>query len=367
MVDSPFSDPGSLRKLLDESTDAIAVHRNDQVIYANPAALKLFGYERQDQVIGRSPFDFVSPSYRGIVARRIFKGYAGSPTAEIEERLLHASGREVPVEVLAIPFLFEGSRATLVHMRDLTVRKELEAKLAAAHRLASVGFIAAGVLHQINNPLTWTVNNFGLLERHLEAVVPSEHAQEIRSLCDGVRQGLVGVLEVMRDVRIFSGSSGEAPSPVDVHAVLDSVANLVSFELRGRARLVKRYGDVPPVASTRARLAQVFANVLINAAQAIPPGDERSNEVTIATFPRDGDVVIHIHDTGPGVEPELRRVIFEPLVTTKEDGIGLGLAISRSMLEDDGGSIALQDDDSRGTTFVITLPAAAAPTHVVRS
>jgi len=93
MVDTPSSDLGSFRKLLDESTDAIAVHRDDKIIYANPAALKLFGYERLDQVLGRSPFDFVSPHYRDIVARRIFKEYAGSATAEIEERMLHASGR----------------------------------------------------------------------------------------------------------------------------------------------------------------------------------------------------------------------------------------------------------------------------------
>ncbi len=357
MVDRRDLGGGALRKVLDETTDAIALHADDKIIYANPAGLKLFGYERADDVLGHSPLEFVPPQYRDLVARRIFKMHASREVAkEIEERLLHASGREIPVETLAIPIVFEGRPVTLVHMRDLTGRKELESKVAAAHRLASVGFVASAVLHQINNPLAWAVNNVEMLGQRLEAVVPAEHVEEVRALCDSVRDGIHGVLDVMRDVRIFSGSPSERPAATDVHAVLDAVANLVAFELRGRARLVKRYGDVPAVKGTRARLAQVFANLLINAAQAIPEGDEQGNQVTVATFSRGGAVVVQIHDTGQGVASELRQVIFEPLITTKEYGTGLGLAIARTLLEEDGGSIALEDGERGGATFVVTLP-----------
>ncbi|HEX7601145.1 MAG TPA: ATP-binding protein [Polyangiaceae bacterium] len=350
----------SLRKVLDDTTEAMAVHRGGKIVYANTACLKLLGYDRAEQVLGRSPVDFVSPHYRELVAKRIFKIYAGGGTEpEIEERFLHTSGREVPVKVLAMPLIFEGHLATLVHIRDLTARKDLECRLRAADRLASVGFVAAAVVHELTNPLAYAQNNVELLAKRLDAAVPADRAEELRGICERIDEGVKAALSVVRDVRVFSGSMLETRSAVDVHTVLDSVANLVGFQLHGRARLVKRYGAVPLVSGRRARLGQVFANLLVNAAQAIPPGDEAGNEVTIVSFARGDEVVVEIHDTGIGIAPEILDTIFDPFVTTKEHGTGLGLAVSRSMLEEEGGTIAvLQGSRERGTTFVVTLQAA---------
>ena len=144
--------------------------------------------------------------------------------------------------------------------------------------------------------------------------------------------------------------------------MLDSIANLVRFELSGRAHLVKRYGKIPHVFGTRSKLGHVFANILINAAQAIPPGDEAGNEVTIVTSARDDDVIVEIHDTGAGIAAESLSRIFDPFFTTKETGTGLGLAISRKLIEAEGGSIAVCRRDVRGTTFIITLRGAGGAT-----
>ncbi|HEX7600480.1 MAG TPA: ATP-binding protein, partial [Polyangiaceae bacterium] len=174
---------------------------------------------------------------------------------------------------------------------------------------------------------------------------------------------LLCVRGVVRDVEVLSGATREARGALDVHAVLDSIASLVGFQLRGCARLVKRYGDVPPVSGSRARLGQVFTNVLLNAAQAIPPGDEVGNEITIVTFAHTDEVVIEIHDTGTGIATELLRGVFEPFFTTKAHATGLGLSISRSLLEAEGGSISARGGRGGGTTFVVTLRAASAHVH----
>ena len=363
----PLTERGTetdLRRLLDTATDAIAVHRAGKVVYANPAILKLLGYDRLDQILGRSPVDFVSPRYRDLVARRVFKESAGGRAEpELEERFLHASGREVPVQVLATPLRFEGRLATLVHVRDLTAIKALEGRLHAADRLASAGFVAAAVVHEVDAPLALALKDVQLLGRRLDAVVPTAHAEELHALCERVNRGLLSVRSVVRDVEVLSGATREARGALDVHVVLDSIASLVGFQLRGCARLVKRYGDVPPVSGSRAKLGQVFANVLVNAAQAIPPGDEVGNEITIVTFTRAHEVVIEIHDTGTGIATELLDGVFEPFFTTKAHATGLGLSVSRSLLEAEGGSITVRRGSGGGTTFVVTLRAASARAH----
>jgi PAS domain S-box-containing protein len=351
-------DGESLRKFLDATTDAIVVHRDGNIVYANAAGLKMLGYERVDQVLGRPAIEFVSARYRELVAKRMFGSDAGDAIApEVEERLVHSDGHEVPVEVLALPVLFDRQPSTIVHIRDVTARKALEARLRAADRLANVGFVAAAVVHEIRNPLAYALSNIDVVGKRFDATAE----EETRAACDRVREGLHHIRDVVRDVGILSGAAAEPRGAVDVHAVLDSVSNLVAFELRGRAKLVKRYGVVPAVSGARARLGHVFANLLVNAAQAIPVGDEADNEVTLVTFVRGNEVVVEIHDTGAGIPPEVERDIFEPFFTTKEHGTGLGLAISRSILEQDGGSISVRAAKGGGTVFVVTLPVADAP------
>ncbi len=352
----------ALRIALEAETDAIAIHRDGKIVHVNAAGLKLLGYDRLADVIGKPVLDFVAPHYRDIVAKRIFKTYAGiGNVPELEESFLDIGGREVPVEVLATPIDFEGRRATLVHIRDIRLRKELENKLRAADRLAHVGFVAGAVMHEIRGPLGYTLASFELLQNRLEEVVPQSVCDEVRELCNHVREGLVRLNGVVRDVGVFSGTLLDTSTSVDLHSVLDSIANLVAFELRGRARLVKSYGEIPHVLGTSAKLGHVFSNLLVNAAQAIPPGDEEGNRVSVRTYALENRVFVEISDTGRGVPPSKVNDIFEPFVTTKDTGIGLGLSIARSLLEESGGSIRLESTSAKGTTFVVELPAAPEP------
>jgi two-component system cell cycle sensor histidine kinase/response regulator CckA len=345
--------------LLDEVPDAIVVHRDNRIRYANDSALKLFGYARAD-VIGRSPFDFVSPRFRLLVAERILQTYVKHGVAsEIEERLLHSSGREIPVEVIGIPVLFEGQLSTLVHMRDISMRKQLEVRLRAADRLANVGLIAASVAHEVNNPLTYALWNLDLLAARLERTPSAGDLDEINALLATARDGVARAASVARDVKVFSGAERTARTRVDIHRVLDSCANLVRSDMRGRVRLVKDYGEIPPVLGNETRIAQVLLNLVANAVQAIPDDERRGHEVTFTTQLQDGHVVVSIHDTGIGIPPELREMIFEPLFTTKQRGSGLGLSISRALVAEEHGTLSFDSEVGRGTTFTLELPAAA--------
>ncbi len=348
----------ALRTVLEAATDAIAVHRDGKIVYANAAGLKLLGYTALADVVGKPVLDFVAPHNREVVAKRVFKTYAGGGNLpELEERFLDIGGHEVPVEVLAIPLIFEGQPSTLVHIRDIRVRKELENKLHAADRLAHVGFVAAAVMHEIRGPLGYALTSVELLKSRIGETAPSSR-EELGQLCDHVREGLDRLRDVVRDLGVFSGTLKDSATDVDLHAVLDSIANLIGFELHGRARLVKSYGHIAHVRGTQAKLGHVFANLMVNAAQAIPPGAEDDNEITVRTYAEPGKVLVDISDTGEGIPSERLRDVFEPFVTTRENGTGLGLAIARSILEQSGGHLRVESKLGRGTTFTVELPAA---------
>lgn len=347
----------NLRHLLDATTDAIVVHRNRTIVYVNPAALSLFGYASSSEVLGHSPFEFVPTGYRGIVADRIFRTYVNAVTTdEIEERLLQRDGTEIPVESIAIPIVFEGEMATLVHLRDLTARKAMETHLHATDRLAAIGLVATMMAHEVNNPLTFALGNLELLAR---SSFVREAGDDVRTKLAAVRDGLERAARVTRDIKLFARTGPEAPAIVHVRDVLDSCVRLVGVEAAGRARVVKEYGEVRPLRANAARLGQVFLNLIVNALQAIPVGDEAAHAVALRTFMTDESMVaIEVRDTGVGIRPEMMTVIFDALYTTKTEGTGLGLAICRSMLRDEGGMLEVESEIGRGSCFRVLLPPA---------
>ena len=354
----------NLVRLLDASSDGILIHRNLRYIYANPAALKLVG-RTHDEVIGHSPFELVPPRFRMLLAERIMQAYTTrAPMPEIEERLLHASGAEVPVEVVAVPVVFAGDVATLVHIRDITARRELEVRLRATDRLASAGLIAAGVAHEIGNPLTYALSNLELLEERVRDVcgsAPREllEPRELLDLVAAAREGVERASHVARDVSVFTSPLHGRPSAIDIHRVLRSTLAFLGPEMRSRANVVLRFGDdLPLVLANESRLAQVFLNLLTNAVQSFRSRDRGPNDVIITTRAANDSVIVEVQDTGLGIPPELHCTIFEPLFTTKPDGTGLGLAVCKELLAKEGGAISVESVVGAGTKFIVALPAA---------
>jgi PAS domain S-box-containing protein len=344
-----------LLEMFDNTSDGILIHRGLQYVYANPAALRLVG-RAHDEVVGHSPFELVPPRFRLRLAERIMEAYTThAPMPEEEEHLLHAGGTEVPVDVVTVPIVYGGELATLVHIRNITARRELEVRLRATDRLASAGLVAAGVAHEIQRPLVYALSDLETLRARLVS-----SAGELTELVASIYDNVERAVHAARDSGVFITTQRTRPGRVDIHQVLDACVSFLGPELRSQVNLVRDYGDVPPVQGDSSRLAHVFLNLLKNAVQAMSQRTRCANDVTITTSSiRDGRVLVAIKDTGVGLHPEVQRAIFEPLFTTRPHAVGLGLALSRSLVEDEQGELTVESEMGSGTTFRVALRAAS--------
>jgi signal transduction histidine kinase len=233
-------------------------------------------------------------------------------------------------------------------------RRKMQEQLMLSDRLASLGMLAASVAHELNNPLASLMMNLEFSLAHAQeqggAQEPLQALREALS-CAGL------IRDIIRDIKIFSRPEGQHFGPTDVHRVLDSALRMAHNQLFHRARLVKDYGELPPVHGGEARLGQVFLNLIINAAQAVPEGHRDAHEIRVVTRRIGEQVRVEIHDTGAGVPPELRERIFEPFFTTKPVGVGtgLGLSICRRLVTEMDGSIGVDSEPGQGSTFWILL------------
>jgi CheY-like chemotaxis protein len=240
---------------------------------------------------------------------------------------------------------------------DVAERMRMRTELAFADRLASVGALAAGVAHEVNNPLTYVLFH---LER-LAASVPEPDAGRARAALDGAER----IRDIVRDLQTFARVEKEGVEPVDVHAVLDKVLALAAPELRYRARIVRDLGAGGWARANEGRLAQVFLNLVINAAHAMDDGRDERGELRVATRDEGDRLVIEIADSGVGIAPSDLARIFEPFFSTRATtsagaakGSGLGLSICRNIVERLGGTIEVTSALGRGSRFTVRIPAA---------
>lgn len=242
-------------------------------------------------------------------------------------------------------------------MLDISERVEMHARIALTDRMASVGTLAAGVAHEVNNPLTYVLANLTCAIDELRA--DSADRDDVLELLLEAQEGAERVRRIVRDLHAFSRPREDEIEELDIATVVDSSINMAWNEIRHRAQLVKDYQKTPRVRMNRSRLGQVILNLLINAAHAIAEGDVDRNriEIRLGTSP-DGDAFVEIRDTGAGIPPDALARVFEPFFTTKPAGVGtgLGLAICHSILTAAGGRIALASPASGGCIVRITLP-----------
>ena len=308
------------------------------------------------QVVGQSALEL----YRGVpwmvgAVERALRGEAVSASGELAGRWLEAHFRPE-----------RGAAGELMGVLgvaiDLTERRKLETQLMLSERMVSIGTLAAGVAHEINNPLAYVVANleFALREISGRGAAADPMLAEVSEALHEARQGAERVRLIVRDLKAFSRPNEESVGAVDLHRVLESSINLSWNEIRHRARLVKEFKEVPLVDANEARLGQVFLNLLVNAAQAIGEGAADRNEIRVSTgTTAEGRAVVEVRDSGGGMPPEVARRCFEPFFTTKAIGVGtgLGLAICHGIVQGLSGQIEVQTEPGRGTTFRVTLPA----------
>jgi PAS domain S-box-containing protein len=354
----------------------ILTREGNAFVEVNDACVRLFGYSREEMLwrtardlnLWETPMEHerLAALFR---ARDVVRG--------VESRMRTKSGELRHVLVFVGIADYAGTPHIVCMFPDITERKQMQARLLLADRMASVGTLAAGVAHEINNPLAYVLANLGyaheemvrLLERGpvepADGVLP---ANPLKPVCAALGEALHGadrVRTIVGDLKTFSREAQDPLRAVDVKKVLDSTLNLAAGEIRHRARLVKEYGDVPPVRGNDSRLGQVFLNLLVNAAQAIPcDGEADHHEIRVTTrLAAPGRVAVEVSDTGAGIAPELLGRIFDPFFTTKPPGVGtgLGLSICHNLITAMGGELHVHSDLGRGSTFQVLLPTATTP------
>ncbi|MDY7227756.1 sensor histidine kinase [Hyalangium rubrum] len=245
--------------------------------------------------------------------------------------------------------------------RQLQNTQEL---LLFSDRLAAVGRLAAGVGHEINNPLSYMISNLRFLTTELSRMgdAASPEHQELMEALSGVSEGAERVRLIVQDLRMLARPDDLALGPVELASVVRSASRLAEPEVLPRARMVLDCQDVPSIRGNGPRLVQVLLNLLINAAHSIEPGQVEENEIRVVVrLNGEGSVFLEVKDTGCGIPPENLERIFDPFFTTKPIGVGtgLGLSLCRSLVNSQGGSIQVESQVGRGTTFRVTLAVAS--------
>ena len=328
--------------------------------------------------VGRGDFDIDDPlrsaDEAGLLSSALSR-MARELRESLEERqrMVRAEAEASEREARRYHALLEDTvRARTAELADANTRlrdslRELEAtqqQLLSADRLASVGRLAAGVGHEINNPLAYILSNLRYVHQELRELLgaPSEDVRlEMIAALAEAEEGAERVRLIVQDLKTLARPDDVALGPVNVAAVVRSSMKMARHEAHERARLVEECDGVPPVQANAARLGQVFLNLLINAAHAIEPGRARDNEIRVrAHLSAPRRVTVEVHDTGAGIAPEHLRRIFDPFFTTKPVGVGtgLGLSVCHRIITSLGGDIRVESEPGRGTCFFVTLPVA---------
>ncbi|QRN96781.1 HAMP domain-containing protein [Archangium violaceum] len=245
---------------------------------------------------------------------------------------------------------------------SLTQLQATQSQLLFADRLATIGQLAAGVGHEINNPLAFVLSNLNYAQQvvtDLDAAPTEVERRELLESLAEAREGAERVRLIVRDLKMLSHPDDRESGPVDLVKVVRSAAKMAAHEIRDRARLVQLVENVPPVRGNSARLCQVFLNLLINAAHAISPGAVERNEIQLVARVEDAQrVTVEVRDTGCGIPADKLERIFEPFFTTKPvgQGSGLGLSVCQRIISSHGGDISVESEVGRGTTFRVSLP-----------
>jgi PAS domain S-box-containing protein len=343
------------RTLVEQAWDGIFLaDETRRFVDVNSAGQRLTGYSR-DELLGMRASDLHDEVDRPpphLDLRNLPRGIAHV----VERRMRRKDGSHFVAEIAA-KVMLDGREQAFV--RDVTERKQMQAQLVLAERMASLGRLAAGVAHEINNPLAYVLLNLELASGAVAAMPEGPQREALARAMAEAREGSERVRRIVRSLNAFGRGDEEPLGPVDVHRALDGAADIAESRWRHKARLVKEYRARVVAHASELRLGQVLVNLLVNAGDAIPEGDPRCNAIRLRTFDvPDGRVGIDVADTGHGIAPEVRGHIFDPFFTTKPvgTGTGLGLAICHGIVASFGGEIALAETGPSGSTFRILLP-----------
>ncbi|MEO8877347.1 MAG: ATP-binding protein [Polyangiaceae bacterium] len=273
------------------------------------------------------------------------------------------AGLVATLSMLVVALLGKGKRhartraaaeASAIELAVIERTQTLQLDLQRAMKLASVGQLVAGVGHEINNPLSYVSANLELVAEQAQKLGDEAMISSLADAKDGVER----IRQIVHELQIFSRTD-ESEHAVDLRKILERSIRMAGAQIRHAAKLVTDLREVPSICANETRLGQVFLNLLINAVQAIGDGHAAENEIRVTCFTdSNGNAIVEIKDSGPGIPSEVRTRIFEPFFTTKPigSGTGLGLSICRTIITALRGDIVVESELGKGSLFRIKLP-----------
>lgn len=340
------------RQLVEVSPDAIFINRGGKIVFINRQGLDLLGAKGTQEVLGRSPLEFVHPDSHQTVEERI--GLLLSGAAEevpvVEEKFVRIDGSVVDAELTAARYMDQGEPAIQVVLRDITQRKRLQEQLRRTERVAELGTLASGMAHEIGTPMNVIL---GRAEYLMNRTTDEPIKKGLQTIVSQVER----ITRVMNQLLSFARRRPAARRAVDLKHIIE--ASLEMFHERFARHQIEVEMDFeegcPPVHADDDQMIQVFINLLLNALHAMPGG----GRLRIATRLVDPDMVEWtIADTGSGIPSDVLPKIFDPFFTTKEFGVGtgLGLTVVKGIMEEHGGGISVESEPGKGTAFKMMLP-----------
>jgi PAS domain S-box-containing protein len=353
-----------MRNVLDSiPTGVLTLDSEGVVTSLNSAAERLLGV-RASMVVGRPLEDALQRAAElAAWVRAALRGQGLFQESDLS--VSSGEGRRLIVRVSAAELRDESNRSDglVVLLRDVTEVSRLELQLRRADKLAALGTLAAGVAHEVKNPLHALSLNLHLLVQELGAPQPSKG--ELEDYLGILRSEIERIHHIVENFLRFSKPSIPEVKPLDLNALVERVLSLVAFEAAGHRVGIQTEFDpeLDPIAGDEGQLAQVVLNLVINALQAMPAG----GTLTLATRRDNGWAQLTVKDTGEGIPREVVPQIFDPYFTTRQGGSGLGLAIAHRIVEGHHGTIDVDSKAGLGTTIVVRLPLAGGPMPAARS
>jgi PAS domain S-box-containing protein len=351
------------RKFVDHATDTFMLHNPDGIVLdVNRNACESLGYSR-DELIGMTPFDFDADLNR-VTWQRYGERLKAGDIVTFESRHRRKDGTLFPVEIRVREFCQGGPRLFISLSRDITERKraaeafrERQGELTHANRVATMGQLTASVAHEVSQPIAATLTNAQAALRWLSSQPPN--LEEVRQTLDHIIKDAKRGGEVMNQIRALIRKAPARKDSIDINnTILDVIALTRSEALRHGVSLQTDLATgLPLIKGDRVELQQVILNLILNAVEAMSCLDEEARELRISTnTDTSNGVLFTARDTGPGLDPTSEARLFEAFYTTKPDGMGMGLAICRSIIETHGGRLWVTANEPRGAVFQFTLP-----------
>lgn len=350
--------------IIDAFPDGIAVQQAGRIVFANPALARMLGHE---------PEALQLAEWQELVSREDLPGVTGDIEAALAQpegcamparrrRFIKKSGEALWVELSAISIAWNGVPAVALLVHDRAERERLESGLREADRLAAVGRLAAGVAHEINNPLAYVVANVAFATEQLTELSAANLETQRASISEALRearQGIDRVGQVASDLKTFTRSE-ERLDLVDLREVLQATVKMARSTIQHRAAIVMDLAAAPRIKARASRLGQVFLNLLVNASHAIADGGDAARVTVRCGRTTDHHAFVEVEDTGTGIAREVLPRIFEPFFTTKPAGVGtgLGLAVCKNIVKEHGGTIEIESEFGKGTVARVVLPPA---------